>query len=250
MIPNTQAVEGHRAATASSSRPIARIEDSTPPSSLVAAIRHIAASQTFDYIVGRRVARSIGVLLSQEHQESVRRAIAIRQLAKKCSTGSSIINVYPSSLSYRLPMSSDDSTYLASHRWRMPDRGSYDSDTVNSILDEGLMAHVGLVAAEGPVVIPMIYGRRPDMYLHGSPASRLHATAVAAQLCVTVSLIDGLVVARSLMHHSMNYRAVVLMGEASIVDDFDEKTKGLLMSLATMSFRDVLRLLVLIMTRK
>ena len=126
-------------------------------------------------------------------------------------------------------MSSDDSA--PSQRVtvrRMPDRGSYDSDTVNSILDEGLMAHVGLVTAEGPVVIPMIYGREDQtLYLHGSPASRLLRDGRSAQLCVTVSLIDGLVVARSLMHHSMNYRSVVLMGEASIVDDFDEKTRAL-----------------------
>ena len=89
------------------------------------------------------------------------------------------------------------------------------------------MAHVGLVTAEGPVVIPMIYGREDQtLYLHGSPASRLLRDGRSAQLCVTVSLIDGLVVARSLMHHSMNYRSVVLMGEASIVDDFDEKIKG------------------------
>lgn len=111
---------------------------------------------------------------------------------------------------------------------RMPDRASYDQDTVASILDEGLLAHVGLVAAEGPVVIPMIYGRDDQtLYLHGSPASRLLREGRDTQLCVTVSILDGLVVARSLMHHSMNYRSVVLMGRASLVEDFDEKSRAL-----------------------
>ena len=111
---------------------------------------------------------------------------------------------------------------------RMPDRASYDQDTVASILDEGLLAHVGLVAAEGPVVIPMIYGRDDQtLYLHGSPARRLLREGRDTQLCVTVSILDGLVVARSLMHHSMNYRSVVLMGSASLVEDFDEKSRAL-----------------------
>ena len=87
----------------------------------------------------------------------------------------------------------------------MPDRGSYDRETIHSILDEGLLAHVGMTTEQGPVVIPMLYGREEeDLFLHGSPASRLLRDGRDVELCVTVSLVDGLVVARSLFHHSMN----------------------------------------------
>mgnify|MGYP000843575991 FL=1 len=111
---------------------------------------------------------------------------------------------------------------------RMPERAQYDRDAINEILDEGLLAHVGMVTPEGPIVIPMLYARDGELlYLHGSPASRLLREGRGVQLCVTVSLVDGLVVARSLAHHSMNYRSVVVMGEASPVEDLTEKSRAL-----------------------
>ena len=111
---------------------------------------------------------------------------------------------------------------------RMPDRGSYDRETIHSILDEGLLAHVGMTTKQGPVVIPMLYGREEeDLFLHGSPASRLLRDGRDVELCVTVSLVDGLVVARSLFHHSMNYRSVVVMGKASPVEDLRTRARAL-----------------------
>ena len=111
---------------------------------------------------------------------------------------------------------------------RMPDRGSYDRETIHSILDEGLLAHVGMTTEQGPVVIPMLYGRaEEDLFLHGSPASRLLRDGRDVELCVTVSLVDGLVVARSLFHHSMNYRSVVVMGKASPVEDLRTRARAL-----------------------
>ncbi|MBK00880.1 MAG: flavin-nucleotide-binding protein [Acidimicrobiaceae bacterium] len=111
---------------------------------------------------------------------------------------------------------------------RMPDRGSYDRETIHSILDEGLLAHVGMTTEQGPVVIPMLYGREEEsLFLHGSPASRLLRDGRDVELCVTVSLVDGLVVARSLFHHSMNYRSVVVMGEASPVEDLRTRARAL-----------------------
>ena len=110
----------------------------------------------------------------------------------------------------------------------MPDRGSYDRETIHSILDEGLLAHVGMTTEQGPVVIPMLYGREEeDLFLHGSPASRLLRDGRDVELCVTVSLVDGLVVARSLFHHSMNYRSVVGMGKASPVEDLRTRARAL-----------------------
>ena len=110
---------------------------------------------------------------------------------------------------------------------RTPERGAYDRATINAILDEGIVAHVGLVSNGRPVVIPMVYGRDGDMlYLHGSPASRLLREGKGgAQLCVTVTLLDGLVLARSPLHHSANFRSVVVMGEASLVEDQTEKSR-------------------------
>ena len=111
---------------------------------------------------------------------------------------------------------------------RMPERARYERNGIDAILDEGLLAHVGMVTPHGPVVIPMLYARDGGiLYLHGSPASRLLREGRGVQLCVTVSIVDGLVVARSLAHHSMNYRSVVVMGEASPVEDFDEKSRAL-----------------------
>jgi hypothetical protein len=112
---------------------------------------------------------------------------------------------------------------------RLPERARYDRATVHAILDEGLVAHVGIVADGAPVVIPTAYVRMGDwLYLHGSPASRLlRALARGARACVTVTLLDGLVLARSAFHHSMNYRSVVVFGRARLVRDLDEKRRAL-----------------------
>jgi len=117
----------------------------------------------------------------------------------------------------------------ASQVKRVPARAAYDRATIDAILDAGLVGHVGLVAADGrPVVIPMLYGREGDaVYLHGSVASRLtRALATGIDVCLTVTLLDGLVMARSAFHHSMNYRSVVVLGRATGVEG-DEKGHGL-----------------------
>jgi uncharacterized protein len=112
---------------------------------------------------------------------------------------------------------------------RLPKRGSYDRDVVYSILDQGIVCHVGLVTEEGPVVIPTGYARRGDeILLHGSARSRLlNQAANGAPICVTVTLVDGLVLARSTFHHSMNYRSVVLFGKPELIHDPEEKAKAL-----------------------
>ena len=116
---------------------------------------------------------------------------------------------------------------------RKPDRTVADRDVINAVLDEGLVAHVGLIAGDGdtahPVVIPMLYARDGNViYLHGSPASRLLRTAKkGAEVCVTVTLLDALVLARSGLNHSMNYRSVVVMGTATEITDREEKVAAL-----------------------
>jgi nitroimidazol reductase NimA-like FMN-containing flavoprotein (pyridoxamine 5'-phosphate oxidase superfamily) len=112
---------------------------------------------------------------------------------------------------------------------RSRQRGSYDRDVIDAILDEALVAHVGIADAEGqPLVIPTLHARRGDvLYLHGSAAGRtMRALCRGAPACVTVSLIDGLVLARSAMHHSANYRSVVLLGRARAVEDPAEKLQA------------------------
>jgi hypothetical protein len=114
---------------------------------------------------------------------------------------------------------------------RLPERGRHDRATVDAILDEALICHLGLVDPEGrPFVIPTIHARVGDvLYVHGSPASRTLRTAAAdtVEVCVTVTLLDGLVLARSAFHHSMNYRSVVVYGSATRVDDPAEKVAAL-----------------------
>jgi len=112
---------------------------------------------------------------------------------------------------------------------RLPERGRYDRETAHAVLDEGLVAHVGLATDEGPVVIPMLYGRDGErLLLHGSPASRLlRGGAKGTELCVTVTLVDGLVLARSAFHHSMNYRSVVVFGTATPIEDLDQRRAAL-----------------------
>lgn len=110
---------------------------------------------------------------------------------------------------------------------RLPQRGAYDSATIHAILDEGMVCHVGFVADGQPCVIPTLYVRLGDhLYLHGSPASRMLRTLAQGEtVCVTVTLIDGLVLARSAFHHSMNYRSVVLFGTPAEVEDSARKNE-------------------------
>jgi uncharacterized protein len=116
---------------------------------------------------------------------------------------------------------------------REPQRAVYDRDAVNQILDEALLCHVGFVANSNsdfqPFVIPMSYGRDGDvLYIHGSPASRmLRHLEQGVPVCITVTLVDGLVLARSVFNHSMNYRSVIILGTATLVDDPAEKLAAL-----------------------
>lgn len=112
---------------------------------------------------------------------------------------------------------------------RLPKRGHYDRETVYGILDTGFVCHVGFNAEGQPYVIPTNYGRAGDiLYLHGSAASRMLKTLSAGvPVCVTVTLVDGLVLARSAFHHSVNYRSVVIVGTARLVDDPAEKMEAL-----------------------
>jgi nitroimidazol reductase NimA-like FMN-containing flavoprotein (pyridoxamine 5'-phosphate oxidase superfamily) len=112
---------------------------------------------------------------------------------------------------------------------RLPKRGTYDREAVNRILDEGLFCHVGFVADGQPFVIPTGYGRVGDtLYLHGSAASRmLGELGKSIPVCVTIMLMDGLVLARSAFHHSVNYRSVMILGSAREVTSTDEKWKAL-----------------------
>jgi len=112
---------------------------------------------------------------------------------------------------------------------RIPGRGSYDRDLINSILDEALICHVGFVHDGVPVVIPSIHARIGDtLYLHGSPASRmLRSMRSSEEISVNVTLVDGLVIARAAFHNSMNYRSVVIFGSPRIVTDDEEKWDAL-----------------------
>lgn len=112
---------------------------------------------------------------------------------------------------------------------RLPKRGSYDRDTVYRILDEAFVCHVGFNVQGSPFVIPTGYGRNGDnLYIHGSAASRMMlALQEGIEVCVTVTIVDGLVLARSAFHHSMNYRSVMVFGRATIVADEAEKMAAL-----------------------
>jgi hypothetical protein len=111
----------------------------------------------------------------------------------------------------------------------LPQRASYERRTIYQILDEAFICHAGFIESDHPVVIPMAYGRREDMlYLHGSAASRmLRGLASGIPVCVTVTVLDGIVLARSAFHHSMNYRSVVAFGKASVIRDEKEKLDAL-----------------------
>jgi nitroimidazol reductase NimA-like FMN-containing flavoprotein (pyridoxamine 5'-phosphate oxidase superfamily) len=111
---------------------------------------------------------------------------------------------------------------------RLAERGHYETETIHAILDEALICHVGFVVDGQPVVIPTIHWRDGEMlYFHGSAASRmLRSLRDGVDACVTVTLLDGLVLARSAFHHSMNYRSVVVFGKAREVRE-DEKVRML-----------------------
>jgi nitroimidazol reductase NimA-like FMN-containing flavoprotein (pyridoxamine 5'-phosphate oxidase superfamily) len=112
---------------------------------------------------------------------------------------------------------------------READRAVYDREAAYRILDEGFLCHVGFLVEGQPFVIPTSYGRHGDnLYIHGSAASRmLRQLKEGVEVCVTVTLLDGLVLARSIFNHSMNYRSVVILGKATLVDDPAQKIETL-----------------------
>ncbi len=112
---------------------------------------------------------------------------------------------------------------------RLPNRASYERELIYQILDEGFICYVSFVAEGQPFVIPTAYGRVEDkLYIHGSPASRmLRALQTGIEVCVCVTLVDGLVLARSAFHHSLNYRSVVIFGTATIVKEQKQKLAAL-----------------------
>lgn len=112
---------------------------------------------------------------------------------------------------------------------RLPKRASHERETINQILDEGFICHVGFAIEGQPFVIPTGYARVGDkLIIHGSQASRmLRALETGIDACVTVTLIDALVLARSAFHHSMNYRSVVIFGRATPIDEREEKLAAL-----------------------
>lgn len=112
---------------------------------------------------------------------------------------------------------------------RLPKRGSHEREVIDRILDEGFICHVGFVTDGQPFVIPTGYARIEDnLIVHGSQASRmLRALGQGIDVCVTVTLIDGLVLARSAFHHSMNYRSVVIFGRAKVIEGREDKLRAL-----------------------
>lgn len=112
---------------------------------------------------------------------------------------------------------------------RLPKRGNYDREVVYKILDSGIVCHIGFSVDGQPYVIPTNYGRAGDtLYIHGSAASRMLRTLSSGiPMCVTVTHLDGLVLARSAFHHSVNYRSVVILGTAKLVEDPAEKMEAL-----------------------
>ncbi len=111
----------------------------------------------------------------------------------------------------------------------MPGRGAHDRESVAAILDAAPVSHLGVVDPAGfPVVIPTLHARLGDhVFVHGSAASRTLRAAGAAEACLTATLLDGLVLARSAVHHSVNYRSVVVFGQAEQIDDPAEKARAL-----------------------
>jgi uncharacterized protein len=125
-----------------------------------------------------------------------------------------------------MPNGSAPSPFTKVHR--LPDRADYDRAAVHAVLDAAAIAHVGLVREGRPIVIPLLFGRLDDaVYLHGSVAAgALRDGGAGTELCLTATVVDGLVFARSAFHHSMNYRSVVVIGTAQVIEG-DEKASGL-----------------------
>jgi uncharacterized protein len=122
------------------------------------------------------------------------------------------------------PLSSTPRTTLRRHR----DRGQTDRGALYEVLDAGLICHLGVVAGGDPVVLPTAYGRDGDtLYLHGSSANGAFRAANGQRVCVTVTHMDGLVAARSVFSHSVNYRSAVVFGTAAVVKDEDERWQAL-----------------------
>jgi len=113
--------------------------------------------------------------------------------------------------------------------FRQPQNATYDRATIYRILDESFICHIGFVSSGKPVVVPTAYGRIDDnLYIHGAPASRmLRSLQSGIDVCVTVTLIDGLVLARSAFHHTFNYRSVMIFGKAEQVTNSQEKLQAL-----------------------
>ncbi|HXW46798.1 MAG TPA: pyridoxamine 5'-phosphate oxidase family protein [Streptosporangiaceae bacterium] len=111
---------------------------------------------------------------------------------------------------------------------RLRERGRLDRGELDAVLDAGLVCHLGVIIDGAPVVLPTGYGRIGDnLYLHGSSGNRSIMSAAGQEVCVTITLLDGLVCARAVFHHSMNYRSAVIFGTARLVEDPDEKMAGL-----------------------
>ncbi len=112
---------------------------------------------------------------------------------------------------------------------RVPSRGKYDKESIHSILDAHFLCHIGFVHEGYPVVIPTLYGRDSDnLYIHGASTSRmLKSLQKGIEISVAVTLVDGIVLARSAFHHSMNYRSVVLFGTAALITDPQKKLRAL-----------------------
>lgn len=112
---------------------------------------------------------------------------------------------------------------------RLPKRGNFDREIVYQILDEAFVCHIGFTVENQPFVIPTAYGRKDDvLYIHGSAASRMMKNlATEIDICVTVTILDGLVLARSAFHHSVNYRSVIIFGKAELVTENREKFEAL-----------------------
>lgn len=122
------------------------------------------------------------------------------------------------------PLSSTPRTTLRRHR----ERGMTDRDSLYAVLDAGLVCHLGVVSGGAPMVLPTAYGRDGDtLYLHGSSANGAFGAADGQQVCVTVTHLDGLVCARTVFHHSVNYRSAVVFGAATLVRDEDERWQAL-----------------------